>query len=45
MLYFVLARRTMGTLFTLDKRLIALCEQHGVNSIDLVPFNCGEAGN
>lgn len=40
MLYFVLARRTAGTLFTLDKGLINLCADHGVNSIDLVPFPC-----
>ena len=40
MLYFVLARRTAGTLFTLDKGLINLCADHGVNSIDLAPFPC-----
>ena len=38
MLYFVLARRTAGTLFTLDKKLVGLCERSGVSSIDLVPF-------
>ena len=36
MLYFVLARRTAGILFTLDRQLIELCADHGVNSIDLV---------
>lgn len=40
MLYFVLARRTAGTLFTLDKGLINLCADHGVNSIDLVALPC-----
>ena len=31
--YFVLARRLGATLFTLDKRLIKLCEQEGVDCI------------
>ena len=33
MFYFVLARRTGATLLTLDKKLIALCEAHGVDCI------------
>lgn len=33
MYYFVLARRKAATLFTLDRKLIALCEQHGVNCV------------
>lgn len=36
--YFVLARRTAGMLFTLDEKLVGLCERSGVSSIDLVPF-------
>ncbi len=33
MFYFVLARRTGATLFTLDKKLIQLCEENGVECI------------
>ena len=31
--YFVLARRLGATLFTLDKKLQALCAQNGVNCL------------
>ena len=33
MLYFVLARRNRATLFTLDKKLRAICEANGVNCL------------
>ena len=33
MFYFVLARRTGSTLFTLDRKLIQLCQDHGVDCI------------
>lgn len=33
MFYFVLARRTGSTLLTIDKRLMALCEKHGVDCV------------
>ena len=33
MFYFVLARRTGATLFTLDRKLAKLCELHGVNCV------------
>lgn len=35
MVYFVLARRLGATLFTLDKRLQALCIDNGVNCVRL----------
>lgn len=35
MLYFVLARRNAATLFTLDKKLRAICEANGVNCIGM----------
>lgn len=35
MLYFVLARRNAATLFTLDKKLRAICESNGVNCIGM----------
>ncbi len=35
LLYFVLARRHMATLFTLDKRLQELCLNNGVNCVFL----------
>ena len=38
MFYFVLARRTRGTLFTTDKKLLKLCEQHGVECMTLIDF-------
>ena len=38
MFYFVLARRTGGTLFTTDLKLIDLCAKHGVDSIDIPSF-------
>lgn len=31
--YFVLARRTGATLFTLDRSLMRLCQQHGVDCV------------
>lgn len=37
--YFILARRTGATLFTLDRKLMQLCQQHGVDcvsEIDLI---------
>lgn len=33
MFYFVLARRTGATLLTVDKKLVALCEKHGVDCV------------
>ncbi len=36
MFYFVLARRTGATLFTLNRKLIDLCAAHGVKCIDVV---------
>ena len=33
MFYFVLARRTGGTLFTVDRKLMKLCRDNGVNCI------------
>lgn len=33
MFYFVLARRYAATLFTLDRKLIRLCEEHGVQCV------------
>lgn len=38
MLYFVLARRTGGTLFTLDRQLMKLCEDNGVDCIYEIPW-------
>lgn len=35
MLYFVLARRNAATLFTLDKKLRAICESNGVNCVGM----------
>lgn len=35
MIYFVLARRNAATLFTLDKKLRAICESSGVNCIGI----------
>ena len=45
MLYFVLARRTAGTLFTLDRKLQQVCLDNGVNCVcamDLPPVTEGE---
>ena len=36
--YFVLARRLGATLFTLDKRLVKLCKQEGVDCVHDVSF-------
>lgn len=33
MFYFVLARRTGGTLFTTDRKLMQLCQDNGVNCV------------
>lgn len=33
MFYFILARRYAATLFTLDRKLIRLCEEHGVQCV------------
>ena len=38
MFYFVLARRTQGTLFTTDMNLLKLSEQHGVPCMTLTDF-------
>ena len=38
MFYFVLARRTQGTLFTTDMKLLKLSEQHGVPCMTLTDF-------
>ena len=38
MLYFVLARRTGGTLFTLDRQLMKLCQDNGVDCIYEIPW-------
>lgn len=35
MLYFVLARRNAATLFTLDKKLRAICQANGVNCLGM----------
>ena len=35
MFYFVLARRLGATLFTLDRKLMNLCADNGVNCVDL----------
>lgn len=37
--YFVFARRNDATMFTLDKKLIALCEEHGVDCMHPVPLS------
>lgn len=36
MFYFVLARRTGATLFTLDRKLMRLCEENGVDCVSEV---------
>ncbi len=36
MLYFVLARRTSSLLLTCDRRLAELCDQHGVDCVQLI---------
>lgn len=38
MLYFVLARRLAATLLTTDRKLMALCDKHGVNCVQLIDF-------
>lgn len=40
MFYFTLARRNAATLFTLDKKLIKLCKEHGVDCVHAI----GSAG-
>jgi len=37
-MYLTLARRNKATLMTLDKKLIKLCEQHGVDCVHKVVF-------
>lgn len=37
--YFVLARRTGATLFTTDKRLMRLCEKHGVDCVSEIELD------
>lgn len=39
MFYFVLARRTGATLFTTDKKLMRLCEKHGVDCVSEIELN------
>jgi predicted nucleic acid-binding protein len=39
MFYFTLARRNAATLFTLDKKLIKLCEEHGVDCVHIITDN------
>ena len=36
MFYFVLARRFGATLFTLDRKLIRLCEEQGVQCVAIL---------
>ena len=36
--YFVFARRNDATMYTLDKKLIALCEEHGVDCVYPIDF-------
>ena len=38
MFYFILARRTGATLFTVDARLVELCLAHGVNCVQKIPL-------
>lgn len=38
MFYFMLARRLGATLFTLDRKLMALCEENGVDCVGEVGF-------
>lgn len=39
MFYFVLARRTGGTLFTTDRKLMKLCLDNGVNCVTLLDWD------
>ena len=39
MFYFVLARRTGGTLFTTDRKLMQLCLDNGVNCVTQLDWN------
>jgi predicted nucleic acid-binding protein len=36
MIYFTLARRNAATLFTLDRKLLQLCEQEGVDCVHML---------
>jgi predicted nucleic acid-binding protein len=36
MFYFTLARRNAATLFTLDRKLVKLCEEHGVDCVHII---------
>ena len=40
--YFVLARRTGGILFTLDRKLMKLCQENGVNCIAEIEFDTSD---
>ncbi len=42
MFYFVLARRTGATLFTTDRKLMRLCENHGVDCISELDLKGGK---
>lgn len=42
--YFVLARRTGATLFTVDKKLAQLCEENGVNCVYEISVGTEVAG-
>lgn len=39
MFYFVLARRTSGTLFTTDRKLMQLCLDNGVNCVTQIAWD------
>ncbi|MBE6470532.1 MAG: type II toxin-antitoxin system VapC family toxin [Coriobacteriaceae bacterium] len=39
MFYFVLARRTGGTLYTTDRKLMRLCLNNGVNCVTLINWD------
>lgn len=42
MFYFVLARRTGGTLFSTDNKLLDLCAANGVDGIEFIENLCGD---
>lgn len=44
MFYFVLARRTGGTLFTADRKLMRLCLDTGVNCVTRLSWDEGGSG-
>ncbi|MBQ9003865.1 MAG: type II toxin-antitoxin system VapC family toxin [Eggerthellaceae bacterium] len=43
--YFILARRTGATLFTLDRKLMALCAAHGVDCVAEVSLRPEPSGH